>query len=102
MIETILVTRQPSYGWVQHSGPSSGMFFHFPLEALSFFLFKLSNSDLQSLNVNVFDAMETFYMKRNRISYSCLLVSDSSSNNLLALGAAPSTLPRIAPFDAKI
>ena len=46
--------------------------------------------------------METFYMKRNRISYSCLLVSDSSSNNLLALGAAPSTLPRIAPFDAKI
>jgi hypothetical protein len=37
MIETILVTRQPSYGWVQHSGPSSGMFFHFPLEALSFF-----------------------------------------------------------------
>ena len=37
MIETILVARQLSYGWVQHSGPSSGMVFRFPSEALSFF-----------------------------------------------------------------
>jgi hypothetical protein len=37
MIESILVARQLSYGWVQHSGPSSGMFFHFPLDTVSFF-----------------------------------------------------------------